>query len=67
MPQRGVIAQPSQNHTLREFRRDISVLRKRSFAQRLGFRLKRMALFCCATQLHNPFEWQQVYAAGLSV
>ncbi len=57
----------SQNPTLREFNRNISVLRKRTFAQQFGSRLGRLAFSCCATQLPNPSEWQQVYATGLSV
>src|SRR5271168_675602 len=41
--------------------------RRRSALQQNGSRLERLTISCCATRLPNPFEWQQVYATGLSV
>jgi hypothetical protein len=58
----GVITESSQNPTPSEIRRVIIALRKRSFVK-----IALLTISCCATQLPNPFEWQQVYAAGLSV
>jgi hypothetical protein len=63
----GVMAESSQNPTISKNRRLISALRKRSFVQQNGSRLERLTISCCATRLPNPFEWQQVYATGLSV